>query len=107
MKFAEFYAGQLIEAGPYQVTESEVLDFAGRFDPQWFHVDPQAAENGSWNGLIACGWHTCSIAMRLACDAALSGGESWGSPGLDYVKWPYPVRPGDSLSLPLERHGPC
>jgi acyl dehydratase len=97
MKFDEFSGHQVIEAGPYVVTEAEVLEFANRYDPQRFHTDPRTAEHGRWGGLIASGWHTCAIAMRLACDTALSDSGSWGSPGLDYLKWLAPVRPGDSL----------
>ncbi|MES2532039.1 MAG: MaoC family dehydratase [Pseudomonadota bacterium] len=99
MKFAEFEAGQVIEAGPYQLTEEELLAFATAYDPQWFHTDPEAAANGPFAGLIASGWHTCGIAMRLVADKALAGSESFASPGLKYVKWPNPVRPGDTLRL--------
>ena len=99
MKFAEFHAGQAIEAGPYTVSEAELLQFANAYDPQWFHTDAAAAAQGRFGGLIASGWHTCGIAMRLATDAALHGSESFASPGLAYVKWTEPVRPGDRLSL--------
>jgi acyl dehydratase len=99
MRFAEFHAGQVITAGPYEVTEHELLAFAGQYDPQWFHTDAEAAAQGRFGGLIASGWHTCGIAMRLVAQAALAGSESFASPGLDYVKWPHPVRPGDQLSL--------
>ena len=99
MKFADFHADQIIEAGPYAVTEDEVLKFATAYDPQWFHTDPDAASQGRFGGLIASGWHTCAIAMRLVADAALKGSESFASPGLAYVKWPQPVRPGDALRL--------
>jgi acyl dehydratase len=99
MKFADFHAGQVITAGPYAVTEAEVLQFAQAYDPQWFHTDPAAAVQGPFGGLIASGWHTCGIAMRLAADAALTGSESYASPGLAYVKWRHPVRPGDALRL--------
>lgn len=99
MRFADFHAGQRIEAGPYDVDEAEVLQFAQAYDPQWFHTDPAAARQGRFGGLIASGWHTCGIAMRLVADAALAGSESFASPGLQYVKWPAPVRPGDALSL--------
>ncbi|MEJ8847950.1 MaoC family dehydratase [Variovorax rhizosphaerae] len=102
MKFAEFHVGQVIEAGPVQVTEEEVLSFARAWDPQWFHTDPAAAEEGPFQGLIASGWHTCAIAMRLIADTVLAGSESFASPGLNYVKWPKPVRPGDSLRLKAE-----
>lgn len=99
MKFAEFHPGQVIEAGPYLVTEAELLQFAKAYDPQWFHTDPDAAAEGPFGGLIASGWHTGGIAMRLVTQAALAGSESFASPGLAYVKWPNPVRPGDALRL--------
>jgi len=99
MKFADFHPGQVIEAGPYELTEDELLLFARSYDPQWFHTDPAAAAKGIHGGLIASGWQTCGIAMRLASLAALEGSESFASPGLAYVKWPHPVRPGDKLSL--------
>ena len=99
MKFADFQSGQIITAGPYALSEAEVLQFATAYDPQWFHTDPQAAAQGPFGGLIASGWHTCGIAMRLVADAALQGSESFASPGLAYVKWPPPVRPDDRLTL--------
>lgn len=99
MKFADFYPGQVIKAGPYAVDEAEILSFAFAYDPQWFHTSPEAARKGRFGGVIASGWQTCSIAMRLVADRALAGSESFASPGLAYVKWPHPVRPGDKLSL--------
>ncbi|MDN4592146.1 acyl dehydratase [Xenophilus aerolatus] len=99
MKFEEFYQGQVISAGPYQVDADEVIRFAGEYDPQWFHVDPQAASAGPFGGLIASGWHTCAISMRLVADAALKGSESFASPGIEQIRWPHPVRPGDELYL--------
>ena len=102
MKFAQFQVGQVIEAGPYEVSEEEILQFARAYDPQWFHTDREAAAEGIFGGLIASGWHTCGIAMRLVAQAALEGSESFASPGLEYVKWPHPVRPGDALRLHAE-----
>ena len=93
MKFTEFAVGQVIEAEPYAVTEAEVIDFATPYDPQWFQTDPHAASRGRFGGLIASGWQTCGIAMRLVADAALHGSESFASPGLAYVKWPGPCAP--------------
>ena len=101
MKFAEFHVGQQIEAGPYEVLENEIIDFAKRYDPQWFHTDPAAAASGPFEGLIASGWHSCGIAMRLVAENVLQGSESFASPGIRYLKWLAPVRPGDSLSLRL------
>ncbi len=99
MKFAEFYNGQVIEAGLYKVSEEEILQFAKAYDPQWFHTDVEASQQGRFGSLIASGWHTCGIAMKLLVPAALAGSESFASPGLKYVKWPNPVRPHDELSL--------
>lgn len=99
MKFAEFHVGQVIEAGPVLVTASEIVDYASKWDPQWFHIDAAAAEKGPFGSLIASGWHTCAIAMRLMANAALEGSESYASPGLQSLKWLYPVRPGDKLRV--------
>ena len=100
MKFADFQPGQTIVHGPAEaLSEAEIVAFAKAYDPQWFHIDSDRAANGRWQGLIASGWQTCGIAMRLAHDAALDGSESFGSPGLEYLKWLEPVRPGDALTL--------
>jgi acyl dehydratase len=101
VRFAEFYPGQVIEAGSYAIAENEIIKFAEAYDPQWFHTDAEAAAQGPFDGLIASGWQTCGIAMRLVVDAALKGSESFASPGLKYLKWLQPVRPGDELSLRL------
>jgi acyl dehydratase len=101
MKFAEFHAGQVIEAGPYEVSQAEMIDFARAYDPQWFHTDPEAAAQGPFEGLIASGWHSCGIAMRLVVERVLHDSESFASPGLRYLKWLQPVRPGDRLSVRL------
>ncbi|HTR13819.1 MAG TPA: MaoC family dehydratase [Roseiarcus sp.] len=102
MKFADFHAGQVIEVGSYTLDEDEMLRFAKTYDPQWFHVDPKTAAEGRYGGLIASGWQTCAIGMRLAVDNVLMGSETVGSPGVAYIKWPNPVRPGDSLTLRAE-----
>lgn len=100
MKFAEFRVGQVIEAGPVLVTASEIVDYASKWDPQWFHIDTARAEKESpFGGLIASGWHTCGIAMRLVANAVLEGSESFASPGLKELKWLAPVRPGDKLRV--------
>jgi acyl dehydratase len=101
MKFAELQAGQVLEFGAYIVTEEEVTEFATRYDPQPFHIDAVAAQASRWRGLIASGWHTCSIAMRMVVDHVLAGSESMGSPGVDYLKWLKPVRVGDELRMRL------
>jgi acyl dehydratase len=99
MKFAEFHPGQVIEAGPVSLSAEQIVAFAREYDPQWFHVDTARAEAGPYGGLIASGWQTCGLAMRLAVDTALTGSESFGSPGLAHLRWLQPVRPGDELRL--------
>lgn len=99
MKFADFHAGQVIEAGPYLLSEEELVGFARSYDPQWFHTDAEASRESPFGGLIASGWHTCAIAMRLVVETALAGSESFASPGLEHLRWPNPVRPGDALRL--------
>jgi len=101
MKYAEFEVGQVLHAGPYTVSEEEILAFATQWDPQWFHTQPDAAATGPFQGLIASGWHTCCMAMRLAVDAYLAGSESYVSPRLDNIRWLQPVRPGDTLRLAI------
>ncbi len=102
MKFAEFYPGQVLRLGPKTLSQSELLQFARDYDPQWFHTDEAAASQGPFGGLIASGWHTCAMAMRLVADEILRGSESFASPGLAYIKWPNPVRPGDELRLQVQ-----
>lgn len=99
MKFSELKPGMIIKGGPVKITEADILAFATQFDPQWFHTDPKRAQSGRWGGLIASGWHTCAITMRMAVDAFLHDSESFGSPGLGEVRWKVPVRPGDVLRL--------
>lgn len=101
MRFAEFAVGQVFELGPASLNREQVLAFAREYDPQWFHLDPERAASGRWNGLIASGWQTCALAMRMVVEGPLQGSESFGSPGLAYLKWLAPVRPGDALSLRL------
>ncbi|HEY7674074.1 MAG TPA: MaoC family dehydratase [Burkholderiales bacterium] len=84
--------------GPVLTRES-ILEYAQRYDPQPFHVDEEAAKQSPYGGLIASGWHTVSLAMRMICDAYLLDAASLGSPGVNQVRWLKPVRPGDSLRL--------
>ncbi|WP_020395163.1 MaoC family dehydratase [Thiolinea disciformis] len=102
MRFSEFSAGQVLKAGPYGLSEQELVQFATAYDPQWFHTEKQNAELGPFAGLIASGWHTCAIAMRMVVGVALAGSESFASPGLSYVKWPNPVRVNDQLFLTIQ-----
>jgi len=97
MKFRDFEVGMVLRHPPIVVTREEMLAYAKAYDPQPFHVDEEAAKASRWGGLIGSGWLTCGLAMRMACAVALNGSESFGSPGLDRVRWPHPVRPGDAL----------
>ena len=99
MKFADFYEGQHITLGPVLVEKQAVIDFATQWDPQWFHTDEAAADDGPFSGLIASGWHTCCMAMRLVADQVLKDSESFASPGMEKLQWLQPVRPGDELRV--------
>ncbi len=94
----DFPPGDVMEMGSYTFTEAEIIAFARQFDPQPFHVDPEAARASYFKGLIASGWHTCSVAMRLMVDKYVSRSASLGSPGLDNIRWLAPVRAGDTIS---------
>ena len=102
MRFADLTAGRVIDCGTASVTEREILEFARGYDPQWFHTDAARAAASQWEGLIASGWQTCGLAMRLVVRAVLEGSESFGSPGLAYLKWENPVRAGDVLRCTVE-----
>jgi acyl dehydratase len=93
----DFTIGRTIELGSREVSRDEVLEFARRYDPQPFHVDDQAADASIYGGLIASGWHTAAMVMRLMCDGYLLQSASLGSPGIDNLRWLKPVRPGDTL----------
>ena len=97
--FEDYAVGSVFEYGPIEVTESEVVSFATRFDPQTMHIDKAGAAKGPFSGLIASGWHTVGLMMRLFVDNYLSSVASLASPGVDEVRWHRPVRPGDALRL--------
>jgi acyl dehydratase len=96
--FDDFVVGASIDLGSKTVTEDEILRFAQEFDPQPFHVDHDAAARSIFHGLIASGWHTCAMTMRLLVDGLLIKSASLGSPGIEQIRWLQPVRPGDTLS---------
>jgi acyl dehydratase len=97
--FEDYRAGAVYEYGYATLDEAELLAFARRFDPQPIHADAAAAAAGPFGGLIASGWHTGAILMRLFADHYLSRVASLASPGIDELRWPAPVRPGDTLRL--------
>ena len=95
--FEDFVVGAIHEMGHRLVDRDEVVAFAQAFDPQLFHVDEEAARSSSFGGLIASGWHTCAMVMRMMCDDYLLDAASLGSPGVDNIRWLAPVRPGDTI----------
>jgi acyl dehydratase len=95
--FEDFVVGDTVELGSVEVTEPAIIEFAQRYDPQPFHVDPAAAERSPYGGLIASGWHTCALYMRLLCDGMINDSSSQGASGMDELRWLAPVRPGDTL----------
>ena len=97
--FEDFVPGAVAEFGPIDVDESEVLAFAKRYDPQPIHTDPVAAARGPFGGVIASGWHTASLVMRLLVENYLARDASLASPGVDELRWLWPVRPGDRLHV--------
>jgi acyl dehydratase len=99
LSWEDFPPGAVRDCGSTTVGRDDIVDFARRFDPQPFHVDEHAAKDSMFGGLAASGWHTCSMAMRLMCDAYLLRSTSQGSPGIDELRWLKPVRPGDTLRL--------
>jgi acyl dehydratase len=97
--FEDFPAGEVKVIGTKHVDADEIVAFARDFDPQPMHTDPEAAKASYFGGLIASGWHTCAMLMRIMCDGFLLDSASMGSPGVDSVKWIRPVRPGDTLTV--------
>ena len=97
--FEDYHVGAVYEFGHFEMQEAEIIDFSKRFDPQPFHTDPVLARDSVHGGLIASGWHTGCVAMRMLVDNFVSKVASIGSPGLEEVRWFKPVRPGDTLSV--------
>ena len=94
----DFTAGEVTEIGPVTVSEADIVEFAERYDPQFFHVDPEGAKDGPFGGLIASGWHTAALFMGMFVRAVLLDSASLGSPGVEELRWLVPVRPGDVLT---------
>jgi len=100
----DFVEGAVHEFGPITITEDEIVRFGQKFDPQLFHTDPEGARETVYGGLIASGWHTCSLFMRMFVEHYLPGPASLGSPGVDELRWLKPVRPGNELTLRITVH---
>jgi acyl dehydratase len=95
--FEDFAPGQVFDLGSHEFSRDEIVGFARQWDPQPFHVDEAAAAKSAFGGLVASGWHTACVFMRLYVDALLLDSASMGSPGLEELRWLVPVRPGDVL----------
>jgi acyl dehydratase len=94
----DFPPGEVVEYGGVDVSADEIIAFAREFDPQFFHVD-EAASRESTGGLIASGWHTCALLLRMNCEAFLTRTAILEEPGIEEVRWERPVRPGDRLHV--------
>jgi acyl dehydratase len=97
--FEDYVPGLTVDCGGFSVGEAEIIAFAKEYDPQPFHVDPVGAKDGPFGGLIASGWQTTSLMMRQLVDYYVSPESSLGAAGVDEIRWPKPVRPGDSLRV--------
>lgn len=93
----DFTPGRVLEHGSRALSEEDIVRFAREWDPQRYHTDPQAAKLTPFGGLIASGWQSCAVLMRLMCDAYLNESSCVGSPGIDEIRFLKPVRPGDAL----------
>jgi acyl dehydratase len=97
--FEDYVPGSIFEYGEISLSADEIVEFARRFDPQPIHTDPEAAKRGPFKGLIASGWHTAGVMMRLLADHYISRVAGMASPGVDEIRWLIPVRAGDTLSI--------
>ncbi len=102
LTYDDFEPGRIFKLPPHTVTQEEILAFAQEFDPQPFHLDAESGQAQFVGGLIASGWHTCSMLMRMICDGFLNQTASQGSSGLEEIRWLRPVRPGDRLAAGAE-----
>lgn len=100
--FDDIEEGEHRELGSYTVPKAEMVEFARRYDPQSFHTDEAAARDSVFGGLIASGWYTASVCMRLFVDGFLGKTASMAAIGVDELRWATPVRPGDTLTVENE-----
>ena len=94
----DFKIGERAELGRHTFTEAEIVAFGERYDPQPFHTQPEKAKQSVFGGLIASGWQTCAVGMRLMVEGTINQTVSLGSPGIDNIRWLKPVRAGDTLA---------
>jgi acyl dehydratase len=99
LSYEDLIVGTSTEIGRHTFTREEIVEFAEKFDPQPFHLDEAAAEKSPFRGLVASGWHTCSVMMGMLVRNAFAGSTSMGSPGIDEIRWLKPVRVGDTITM--------
>jgi acyl dehydratase len=97
--FEDYVPGASAVFGPISMTDADIIEFALRYDPQPIHADPVAAFAGPFGGLIASGWHTVALVMRVLVENFLAREAALASPGVDELRWLKPVRPGDALQV--------
>ncbi|MEJ2866616.1 MaoC family dehydratase [Actinomycetospora sp. OC33-EN08] len=97
--FADYVVGETYEYGKLALTSDEIVEFGRRYDPQRLHTDPDWAATGPFGGLIASGWQTAGLMMRMYCEHYISAVASLASPGVDELRWPAPLRPGEDVRL--------
>jgi acyl dehydratase len=100
--FEDVTVGASATLDGYDVTEAEIIEFAQVYDPQPFHTDPDAARESMFGGLVASGWHTCAMTMRVLVDEYYPGKQALGALGIDELRFRPPVRPGDHLTVETE-----
>jgi acyl dehydratase len=100
--FEDYQQGEIIRGAGITLSESDIIEFAFKYDPQPFHIDKTAAEQSIYGGLIASGWQVMAVSFRMLVQAGLLGEGSMGSPGVDELRWHLPTRPGDTLTAEVE-----
>ena len=100
--FEDFKPGDRFESATLPITETLIVEYARFYDPQVFHVDPEAAKATLYGGLIASGLQTIGLTFKLFFETGVLSACSLGSPGLDEIRWKAPVRPGDTLRVAAE-----
>lgn len=97
--FEDYAEGLVVECGTTHAGTFDIIEFGVQYDPQGMHIDPELAIKGPFKGLVASGWHTAALMTRLYVTRYLDGDTSLGSPGIDELRWPAPVRPDEELSV--------
>ena len=100
--FEDLEPGQIFSSKTIRVTAEEIIAFAAQYDPQPFHLDETAAQNTFFRGLAASGWHTAALTMKLLVESDFNPAGGLIGAGLEELRWPRPVRPGDELNIKVE-----